>query len=94
LAVAKNAPAGANVHDVLRQAGFSLKTMFFGLEPGSIGETSALCVLIGAVILVVSGVGACALWRALCWARRCGLAVNSCRGRARRASGIPATVLL
>ncbi len=86
LAVAKNAPAGANVHDVLRQAGFSLKTMFFGLEPGSIGETSALCVLIGAVILVVSGVGA---WRimagAVLGAALTGLAVNFLPAAARAA---------
>jgi Na+-transporting NADH:ubiquinone oxidoreductase subunit B len=34
--------------------------MFLGLEPGSIGETSALCCLIGAAILILSGVGS---WR-------------------------------
>jgi Na+-transporting NADH:ubiquinone oxidoreductase subunit B len=31
--------------------------MFLGLIPGSIGETSALAILIGAVILVVTGIG-------------------------------------
>ena len=34
--------------------------MFFGFIPGSIGETSTLAVLIGAVILIVIGVGS---WR-------------------------------
>jgi Na+-transporting NADH:ubiquinone oxidoreductase subunit B len=31
--------------------------MFFGFIPGSIGETSTLAILIGAAILVVSGIG-------------------------------------
>jgi Na+-transporting NADH:ubiquinone oxidoreductase subunit B len=31
--------------------------MFLGLIPGSIGETSALAILIGAVILIVTGIG-------------------------------------
>lgn len=31
-------------------------TMFWGLIPGSIGETSTFCILIGAVILLVTGV--------------------------------------
>ena len=35
----------------------SLWNMFLGLEPGSIGETSALMCLIGAVILIITGVG-------------------------------------
>lgn len=35
---------------------FSLKNMFIGIIPGSIGETSALMAIIGAVILVVAGV--------------------------------------
>lgn len=37
-----------------------LATMFWGLIPGSIGETSTFCILIGAVILLVTGV---ASWR-------------------------------
>ena len=36
------------------------KTMFMGTIPGSIGETSALACLIGAVILIACGVGS---WR-------------------------------
>jgi len=35
----------------------SFLEMFFGTIPGSIGETSTLAILIGAVILVVTGIG-------------------------------------
>lgn len=38
----------------------SISEMFFGTIPGSIGETSTLAILIGAVILLVTGVGS---WR-------------------------------
>ncbi len=38
----------------------SLYDLFFGLIPGSIGETSKLAILIGAVILIASGIGS---WR-------------------------------
>lgn len=38
-------------------APLSLADMFFGFMPGSIGETSTLAILIGAVILLVTGVG-------------------------------------
>jgi Na+-transporting NADH:ubiquinone oxidoreductase subunit B len=37
-------------------------TAFIGLEPGSLGETSALACLIGAVILIATGVGS---WRTM-----------------------------
>lgn len=60
LSVAKTAPAGANVFDHLAQAGHTLKSMVVGLEGGSIGETSAIAVLLGALVLIVTGVGA---WR-------------------------------
>ncbi len=36
---------------------FTTKDMFLGTIPGSIGETSTLAILIGAVILIASGVG-------------------------------------
>jgi Na+-transporting NADH:ubiquinone oxidoreductase subunit B len=42
------------------QAGFSWFRAFFGFEPGSMGETSALACLIGAVIIAVTKVGS---WR-------------------------------
>lgn len=41
-------------------ADFSWWNAFIGLEPGSMGETSALACLIGAVIIAVTGVGS---WR-------------------------------
>jgi len=40
----------------------SLWDMFIGLIPGSVGETSKLCILIGAVILLVTGI---ASWRTM-----------------------------
>lgn len=38
-------------------ATFSVADAFFGFIPGSIGETSTLAILIGAVILIVTGIG-------------------------------------
>jgi Na+-transporting NADH:ubiquinone oxidoreductase subunit B len=42
--------------------GFSWTQAFLGLEPGSLGETSALACLAGALVLVVTGVGS---WRTM-----------------------------
>jgi len=42
--------------------GFSFWNAFVGLEPGSMGETSALACLIGAVVIIVTGVGS---WRTI-----------------------------
>lgn len=39
---------------------YSLSNMFYGFIPGSIGETSTLMILIGAVVLIATGVGS---WR-------------------------------
>jgi Na+-transporting NADH:ubiquinone oxidoreductase subunit B len=36
---------------------FSVADAFFGFIPGSIGETSTLAILLGAVILIVTGIG-------------------------------------
>lgn len=41
----------------------SLSDMFFGLYPGSWGETSTLCILIGGAILLFCGI---ASWRIIC----------------------------
>ncbi|MBN1118209.1 MAG: NADH:ubiquinone reductase (Na(+)-transporting) subunit B [Bacteroidales bacterium] len=41
----------------LEQMPYSVSDMFFGFIPGSIGETSTLAILIGAVILIFTGVG-------------------------------------
>jgi Na+-transporting NADH:ubiquinone oxidoreductase subunit B len=49
--------AAAN-HDITSL--YSLSDLFFGFIPGSIGETSKLAILIGALILIISGVGS---WR-------------------------------
>jgi len=39
---------------------YSVADAFFGLIPGSIGETSTLAILIGAVLLIITGIGS---WR-------------------------------
>lgn len=44
------------------QAGWSWWNAFVGLEPGSLGETSALACLIGALIIAFTGVGS---WRTM-----------------------------
>jgi len=60
LALAKATPAGTDALAHLTNAGFSWRTMLVGLEPGSIGETSVLAVLVGAALLLITGTGA---WR-------------------------------
>jgi Na+-transporting NADH:ubiquinone oxidoreductase subunit B len=65
LAIANEASvAGTNVLTALGNANtalsadfFSFSNLFLGFIPGSIGETSALMSLIGAVILIYTGVG-------------------------------------
>ncbi|MCB0278373.1 MAG: NADH:ubiquinone reductase (Na(+)-transporting) subunit B [Calditrichaeota bacterium] len=42
--------------------GYSFENMFYGLIPGSIGETSVIAILIGALILIITGVGS---WRTM-----------------------------
>lgn len=46
----------------LSNGAMSLWDMFLGLIPGSFGETSTLCILIGAVILLATGI---ASWRVM-----------------------------
>tara|TARA_S200000501_G_scaffold110960_1_gene104325 strand:+ start:20131 stop:21291 length:1161 start_codon:yes stop_codon:yes gene_type:complete len=41
---------------------YSWMEMFLGFIPGSIGETSTLCVLIGAIFLIITGIGS---WRTM-----------------------------
>ncbi len=48
------APAGENITAALSNSGFTLPNLFFGFVPGSIGETSALCCLLGATFLMVT----------------------------------------
>ncbi|MBA3008927.1 MAG: NADH:ubiquinone reductase (Na(+)-transporting) subunit B [Proteobacteria bacterium] len=45
---------GQTITQALSSAGFSLSDLFFGLVPGSIGETSALCCLLGVLFLIVT----------------------------------------
>ena len=61
------ATSGATSHAELAQSMTTLThdplttwDMFFGLIPGSFGETSTLCILIGALLLLVTGI---ASWR-------------------------------
>lgn len=54
IAAATELPAGGDWYQTL---GWSVKEMFLGFEPGSLGETSVLMCLIGAVILFATGIG-------------------------------------
>jgi Na+-transporting NADH:ubiquinone oxidoreductase subunit B len=59
LLTAALAPTGSNIIDELSKAGFhdfSLMNLFLGFIPGSIGETSTLAILIGAIIMLITGV--------------------------------------
>ncbi|MFC1679464.1 NADH:ubiquinone reductase (Na(+)-transporting) subunit B [Elusimicrobiota bacterium] len=51
---------GAGVLATLQRAGFTLQDAFVGLVPGSMGETSTLGCLLGAGILIATGIGS---WR-------------------------------
>jgi len=50
----------ANMKGGLETLRFTVEEMFLGLIPGSVGETSTLAVLIGAAILLITGIGS---WR-------------------------------
>jgi Na+-transporting NADH:ubiquinone oxidoreductase subunit B len=61
LAVLATYPEGAEGPvQALTQAGYSFWQMFVGVIPGSVGETSALACLAGAVLLLIAGVSS---WR-------------------------------
>ena len=53
-ALAVTTDGGSSLTAALADQGFTLPHLFFGLVPGSIGETSALCCLIGAAILMIT----------------------------------------
>lgn len=42
--------------DAIKEAGFSWSQTFFGFMPGSIGETSTLAIILGAVFLLYTGI--------------------------------------
>lgn len=56
LAITALAPTFDTIESMLTASGYSLSVMFTGLYPGSVGSTSALCCLFGAVLLVAMGV--------------------------------------
>ncbi len=59
--VATMAGSDASMHlTAINGAELSNWDLFFGLIPGSVGETSTLCILIGAAILLLAGI---ASWR-------------------------------
>jgi len=60
LLVATGAEGTQSSAQAINDAGFSVMDMFLGFIPGSWGETSFLAALIGAAILIVTGVGS---WR-------------------------------
>ncbi len=62
LGIAANAAQPMNVVDALQGAGYSIWSCIIGLIPGSIGETSVICVLMGAGLLIGTGVGS---WRTM-----------------------------
>mgnify|MGYP001112075510 CR=1 FL=1 len=57
LAVAALADPKARIEAVFADNGYTFQTLFFGNHIGSIGETSSLCILIGALILIATGIG-------------------------------------
>ena len=65
--------ANAVVTDILGHT-LNFSDIFFGLYPGSWGETSTLCILIGAVILLFTGI---ASWRIMGSALVGGLVMSS-----------------
>ncbi|MDA3823552.1 MAG: NADH:ubiquinone reductase (Na(+)-transporting) subunit B [Bacteroidales bacterium] len=52
----------SSIIEALEKGGYSMWKMFVGTIPGSIGETSTIAILIGAIILLVTGI---ASWRIL-----------------------------
>ena len=48
--------------DAVHAAGYSWGDMFWGTIPGSAGETSAFCILLGAALLLITGIGS---WRTM-----------------------------
>ncbi|MCJ7771997.1 MAG: NADH:ubiquinone reductase (Na(+)-transporting) subunit B [Desulfobacterales bacterium] len=49
-------PPFESIEKTLAGNGYTWTKLFFGMYPGSIGETSMLCCLIGAIILIVVGI--------------------------------------
>ena len=62
LGVAASVARGKSVVEALSAEGYSFQALFFGTVPGSMGETSALACLLGAVILIYTKIGS---WRTM-----------------------------
>ena len=60
LGVLSSLPEGVTAADAIASGQVEFMQMLIGVMPGSIGETSAIACLIGAVVLVATGVGS---WR-------------------------------
>lgn len=60
LAVAALVPAGGHPVAALHDSGFSWLSMAIGLEGGSLAETALIPILLGALLLIVTGMGS---WR-------------------------------
>lgn len=60
LAVAAIGKAPDSITHILHSAGYTLSKCFWGFYPGSIGETSTFAILLGAILLIATGV---ASWR-------------------------------
>jgi len=56
LALSPLAASGEALSTILTDAGYTFERLLMGNIPGSVGETSALMILIGAVFLIVTGV--------------------------------------
>jgi Na+-transporting NADH:ubiquinone oxidoreductase subunit B len=56
LTVAAATKGGVSVHQALTDAGYTLSKLFFGLYPASVGASSTLLCLVGAVILMMMGI--------------------------------------
>lgn len=57
LALAPLAASGEALSRILSDAGYTFQRLFMGSIPGSVGETSTLMILLGAIFLVLTGVG-------------------------------------
>ena len=57
LAVSSATENGASIVSHLQAVNLDFSNLFIGFTPGSIGETSALMCLIGALILIITGIG-------------------------------------
>lgn len=62
LGVAAAVPYGGDVVQALDKVGFTFDKMLMGWIPGSIGETSAICIALGGLILIFTKVGS---WRTM-----------------------------